>query len=96
MDIVLAIVFGAVVGLVAHFSLPQRATRGAAVAPILGAVVGAAVWTAMTWAGATTADPWIWIASIAVPAVVTFPVVAVLARVRRVRDEHTRDRLGIS
>jgi uncharacterized membrane protein YeaQ/YmgE (transglycosylase-associated protein family) len=96
MDIILAIVFGAVIGLAAHFSMPQRATRGAALAPIIGAVVGAAVWMGMTWMGATTADPWIWLASILVPAVVTFAVVGILARVRRVRDARTRERLGIS
>ncbi|MEN2740029.1 hypothetical protein ABCS02_19710 [Microbacterium sp. X-17] len=96
MDIVLAIVFGAAVGLIAHFALPHRATRGAAIAPILGAVVSAAAWMGMTWAGAVTSDPWIWFAAILVPAIVTFPVVAIMARVRRVRDAHARDRLGIS
>lgn len=96
MDIILALVFGAAVGLIAHFALPGRATRGAALAPLLGAVVGAAVWLAMTWAGATTADPWIWLASILVPAVVTFAVVALLARIRHARDARTRAELGLS
>jgi uncharacterized membrane protein YeaQ/YmgE (transglycosylase-associated protein family) len=96
MDIVLAIVFGAVVGLAAHFALPGRPTRGAGIAPLVGAVVGAAVWTGMTWLGQTTSDPWIWLASIVAPAVVTFPAVAILTSVRRRHDEHARTRLGLS
>jgi len=96
MDVVLAIVFGGVVGLAAHFALPGRHTRGAALAPLLGAVVGAAVWTAMTWTGQTTQDAWIWLASILAPAVVTFPVVGVLATVRRGRDARTARSLGLS
>ncbi len=95
MDIVLAIVFGAAIGLAVHFAMPGRALRGVALTPVLGAVVGAAVWLVMTWNGVTTASGWIWVLSLVAPAVVTVALAGVLARVRRVRDERERQRLGI-
>ncbi|MDL5350617.1 hypothetical protein [Microbacterium sp. zg-YB36] len=95
MQILLALIFGAGLGVLAHFLVAGRATRGAAIGPLLGAVVGGAVWLALTWAGLGIDNPWIWVASFAAPAVVVFPVLILLTRARRTHDAHERARLKI-
>ena len=96
MEIILALLFGAVVGLLVHYTLPGRKTRGAALAPIIGAVVGGAIWMILTWAGWTVDNPWLWLVSIAAPFIVTYPAVAVTARVRHAHDDRERVRLRIA
>ncbi|MFJ6679116.1 hypothetical protein ACIQLK_08300 [Microbacterium sp. NPDC091382] len=96
MLVVLALVFGAIAGASAHFALPLRSLRGVSVGPILGALVGAATWTALTWAGAGPDGGWIWLASIAAPVVVTPIALLVLSRTRASRDARTQRDLGIA
>lgn len=96
MDILLAFIVGAVVGLGAHALAPRRDTRGVALGPIVGSLIGGATWLAFTWSGATTLDPWIWVVSFALPFVVVLPLLAVLARVRTSHDARERARLKLS
>lgn len=96
MEILLALIFGAAVGGALHFLMPGRDARGTALAPMLGAVVGGGVWLAFTWAGVTTESPWIWIVSIAAPAVVVPVTLLVLTRIRAARDARERLRLKIA
>ncbi|MEV7693379.1 hypothetical protein AB0N73_08605 [Microbacterium sp. NPDC089189] len=86
MDILLAFIYGGAIGAAAHAALPGRDLRGVALAPIIGTLVGGLAWLALTWAGLTTADPWLWLAAVAAPPIVTFPLVALLTRVRRAHD----------
>ncbi|MFT4135763.1 hypothetical protein [Microbacterium sp.] len=94
MEILLAYLVGAAVGALLHFLMAGRDTRGAALGPVLGALIGAAVWLAMTWTGATTLEPWIWLASFAAPLLVA-PLILMLRRVRAAHDERERARLGL-
>jgi uncharacterized membrane protein YeaQ/YmgE (transglycosylase-associated protein family) len=96
MEIILALLFGAVIGLVVHYTLPGRDTRGAALAPIIGAVVGGAVWMILTWAGWTIDNGWLWVLSIVAPAIVTYPVIAVVSRQRHAHDGREKTRLRIA
>lgn len=96
MQILLALIVGAGLGIAAHFSVAGRDTRGSVLAPMIGAVVGGAVWLALTWAGLGIDSPWIWVASFAAPAIVVFPALIALTRVRRSRDERERKRLKIA
>jgi uncharacterized membrane protein YeaQ/YmgE (transglycosylase-associated protein family) len=96
MDILLAFVFGAALGLIAHAVLPGRNLRGSAVAPVAGALVGGAVWLALTWAGLTNEDFLLWAASVLVPAAVVFAGTALLTRLRRAHDAREAERLGIA
>ncbi|MFT4229751.1 MAG: hypothetical protein QM602_05620 [Microbacterium sp.] len=95
MLVVLALIFGAAIGAAIHFSLPHRDTRGAALAPMVGAVVGGAVWLLFTWLGLQDTG-WVWLASLAAPIVVTWPLVAILALLRVAHDARERERLGIA
>jgi len=94
-DILIALVVGASAGALLHYLQTGRDTRGAALAPMLGAVVGGVVWLAMTWAGVTTLSPWIWVISFAAPFAVVPVAIAVLTRARARHDVAERARLGI-
>ncbi len=94
MQILLAFIVGAAIGAAAHFALPDRSTRGPALAPILGALIGGVVWLILTWAGLGIDSPWLWLASFAAP-VLTFPAISLLTRLRLAHDERERVRLKI-
>lgn len=95
MHILLGILIAAAVGVLAHFSMPRRLTRGVALAPLLAAAAGAVAWTALTWAGLGIDNPLLWLAALAVPALVTFPSVAWLGASRTRHDAAERARLRI-
>jgi hypothetical protein len=95
MQILLGLLFGAFWGLLAHYTLPRRDTRGQALLPMLGTVVGGVVWLVLTWAGMTVGNGWLWLASILLPAIVCFAAGPVITRVRTAHDERERARLGV-
>lgn len=94
MQILLALIVGAAIGTAAHFVAPARATRGAALGPLLGAVVGGLAWLVLTWAGLGLDSVWLWLSPL-VASVVVYPALALLARARTAHDERERARLGI-
>lgn len=96
MQILLALIAGAVFGIAAHYTAPGRETRGVAVGPVLGAFIGGLVWLVFTWAGVGIDNPWIWLVSFAVPFIVVYPVLRVLATVRSAHDARERARLKIA
>ncbi len=96
MQIIIALVFGAAVGALLHYLQGGRTSRGAALAPIAGTLTGGLVWLVLTWAGLTTLDPWIWLASFAAPLIVVPLLLLVLARTRAAHDAREQVRLGIA
>ncbi|MFG6476341.1 hypothetical protein ACFXP7_08100 [Microbacterium sp. P06] len=95
MQIALALLTAAVVGIGVHFALPHRQNRGVMVAPAIAAAVGTIVWAALTWAGVGIDNPWIWLAAIVVPLVIAVPAVLALSRARVRGDQRERERLGL-
>lgn len=95
MQILLAFIIGAAVGGAAHFLVRDRATRGAALAPVIGALAAGLVWMILTWAGVGLDSPWLWLSAFAAPVVVTYPVLVILARTRTAHDARERARLKI-
>lgn len=95
MEILLALIYGAAVGVAAHFALRGRELRGVALAPLLGALASGAVWLALTWAGVTTSEPWLWLAALVAAPLVVVPAIAVLNRVRSAHDARERARLHL-
>lgn len=95
MQLLLGVLIAAVIGAAVHYALPRKLTRGVALAPLTAAAVGAVVWTALTWAGMGADNPLLWLAAIALPAIVTVPVVAVLSAARTRSDAAARERLRI-
>ncbi len=96
MQILLAFIVGALVGILAHYTVGHRLTRGVALAPIIGSLSAAVAWAALTWAGLGIDNPLIWLSTLVVPAVVTYPVLLIATRLRRAKDASDRERLKIS
>mgnify|MGYP003391922125 CR=1 FL=1 len=95
MQILLALISGAAIGIGVHFLVADRSTRGAALGPIIGAVSAALVWTILTWAGLGLDNPLLWLSAILVPIVVTWPALTIITRSRIAHDERERSRLKI-
>jgi uncharacterized membrane protein YeaQ/YmgE (transglycosylase-associated protein family) len=96
MQIVLALIYGAAIGALAHFTMPARDSRGPVLAPMVGAVLGGALWTVLTWAGLALDNPWLWLLSFGVPTAAVFVVLTVTTRMRRAHDARERKRLGLA
>ncbi len=96
MQILLALIIGAALGYGMHLLVAGRETRGSALGPVVGAVVGGIVWLVLTWLGFGLDNPWLWVAAIAAPPLVVAPLLIVLRRIRLAHDEQTRRRLRIS
>ena len=96
MEIALALVIAAALGIGVHFLLPHRRNRGAFVAPLIAAAVGAVAWTALTWADLGADNPWIWVTAVIAPIVVSAALTLGLS-LSRVRGDHReRERLGLA
>ena len=70
MQILIALIIGAAIGIAAHLQVPHRQTRGAAVIPVLGTIAAGVAWLALTWAGIGIDSLWPWLSAFVVPAVV--------------------------
>ena len=95
MQIVLALIVGAVIGIAVHYVAPGRETRGVALAPILGAFFAGLVWMILTWAGVGLDSVVLWLSPFVV-SWLAWPVVALLASTRRTHDAQERARLRIA
>ena len=95
MQIILAVIVGASIGMALHFLVADRGTRGVVVAPILGALSAGIAWAILTWAGIGTDSIWLWLSMFVAPLVVTYPVVLLLTRARVAHDAAERTRLKI-
>lgn len=92
----LALVAAVAIGMALHFTLPLRSTRGVALGPLLDAAIAAVIYTSLTWRGLAESNPWLWVASILIPAAVTGVVLFVVSRARAAHDERERVRLKIA
>lgn len=95
MQILLALIVGALIGVGVHFSVSGRSTRGPVLAPMIGAVSAGIAWTILTWAGLGLDSPWLWLSALVVPPAVTYPAVLLVTRLRRQHDANERTRLKI-
>lgn len=95
MQILLAFLIGAAIGLAVHFLAGSRDTRGSVLAPMIGAVVAGAVWALLTWAGLGIDSFWLWLSPFVV-SWIAWPTVSLLARLRRAHDARERERLRIA
>jgi len=94
-QILIALVVGAAVGLAVHFLASARATRGPVLAPIIGALIAGLVWMILTWAGLGTDSVWLWLSPFVV-SWIAWPIVALISRTRLAHDDRERKRLRIA
>lgn len=95
MQILLAVIVGAAIGIGVHLHIGHRSTRGVVIGPIVGALAAGIAWTALTWAGLGIDSPWLWLSMVVAPLIVAYPVIILLSRARVSRDTAERARLKI-
>ncbi|KQQ07963.1 hypothetical protein [Rathayibacter sp. Leaf296] len=78
---------GVLLGLAARYSLPHRHLHGSVLVPVVGGVVAAVLWVALTWAGLPWDGGLIWFLVLALTAVAVVVADLVLGRSRARRDD---------
>ena len=96
MLILLPLVIAVATGIGMHYGSPNRHSRGVALVPAIATAIAAIVWAAMTWMGFAEDNPWIWLASIVAPIVITYPTTLWIARTRAALDAAEAARLGVA
>jgi len=86
-ELLFAVLGGIVLGAVAHVVVPWRSTRGALLGPVVGGVVAAVAWEALTWAGWRYDGTWIWVVALIGAGVVAAVTEWVLGTRRARADE---------
>ncbi|MBF4630147.1 hypothetical protein ITJ42_02840 [Clavibacter michiganensis subsp. phaseoli] len=94
MEFLFVALFGALIGLVARYALPRRATHGALLIPAAGTIVAMVAWVVLTWAGLRWDQGVIWIATLAVSALVAAGVDLVVGRRRSAADARDLAAIG--
>jgi hypothetical protein len=89
MELLFITLGGAILGLIARYTLPHRDNHGVALVPAIGAAIAAVLWVGLTWAGLPWDGGWIWVITL----VATGAAVAVLDPIigrNRGRADNTR------
>lgn len=87
MELLFAVLGGLILGAVAHVVVPWRSTRGVLLGPVVGGVVAAIVWEALTWAGWRYDGTWIWVVALVGALLVAVVAEWVLGRRRSAADD---------
>ncbi|WP_022900639.1 hypothetical protein [Humibacter albus] len=99
MELLFITLAGAIIGLIARYTLPYRHSHGSVLIPALGAVVAAAGWVGLTWLGMKWDGGWIWWFTIIGTAVISVAVDLLIGSLRTRGDEkrlHTLTRTGLA
>lgn len=91
MELLFVALGGALLGLLARYTLPRRQTNGAVLVPAIGAAAAGVVWVALTWLGLEWDQGLIWVISLVLSGA-TAAAAAVL--VGRSREQHDARRLA--
>ena len=94
MELLFVALFGALIGLVARYALPHRGTHGALLVPAVGTVAAMAAWVALTWAGLRWDQGVIWIATLALSALVAAGTDLLIGRRRSSADARDLAAIG--
>ncbi len=86
MELLFVALGGAILGLVARYTLPGRSTQGGALVPAIGTAAAALIWVGLTWLGWAYDGGWIWVLSLSLAAVVAGGSQLLLARSRNRAD----------
>lgn len=86
MELLFVALGGAILGLVARYTLPGRSTQGSVLVPAIGTAVAALIWVGLTWLGWAYDGGWIWVLSLSLAAMVAAGSQLLLARSRNRTD----------
>ena len=87
MELLFVALGGAIIGLIAHYSLPGQVRRGVIVLPAIATALVSVLWEGLTWATLVSGDFLMWGISFGMTAIVVFGVGVVLGRRRTSADD---------
>lgn len=94
MELLFAVLGGAILGLIARYSLPGRDESGVVLLPAIGAATAGVVWVALTWAGLRYDAGIIWVLTLLLAGLISFAAARYLARSRKRSDQALFARLA--
>lgn len=77
MEILIILIYAAILGLVAPYLTTQGREYGVLLPPAISAITGSIIWIALTWLGFDHAEVWIWLIVMSL-----MPVVMIIASQR--------------
>ncbi|MGA0566525.1 hypothetical protein ACO2Q7_04275 [Rathayibacter sp. KR2-224] len=92
MELLFITLGGAIVGLIARYTLPHRHAHGSVLVPAFGAGVAAALWVALTWIGLKWNGGWIWWITLVGTIIVTVVVDLLIGNLRSRGDKQRLER----
>ena len=87
MELLFVALAGAILGLVARYSVPGRHTHGVVLVPTIGTGAAAVVWVACTWLAMPWDGGWIWVVTLVVAAAAAGASAWLIGRARARGDE---------
>ncbi len=87
MELLFVALGGAIIGLIAHYSLSGSVRRGVIVLPAVSTAVISVLWEGLIWLGLPAGEFLIWGISFAASAIVAFGLGVVLSRRRTASDD---------
>lgn len=94
MELLFVALGGAILGLIARYSLPRRHSHGAVLVPAIGTAVAAVVWVGLTWLGWAWDGGWIWVASLVAAGLASAGAALVIGPRRERADAELFERLA--
>lgn len=94
MELMFIALFGAIIGIVARYGMPNRELHGSVLVPAIGVAAASVVWVALTWMGMRWDGGWIWTITIVVTIVVVIVADLLIGHHRRQSDELLLETLG--
>ncbi|MFD1714247.1 hypothetical protein ACFSBZ_07190 [Amnibacterium flavum] len=91
MELLFVSLGGALLGLLARYTLPRRQTNGVVLVPAIGAAAAGVIWVALTWLGLAWDQGLIWWITLALAAAT---VAAAALLIGRARERHDAARLS--
>lgn len=86
MELLFVMIGGAILGMIARYSAPQRTTHGSLLVPAIGSAVAGIVWAGLTRLGWRFDGGWIWVVSLLLAAAVATLAGVILGRRRTASD----------
>lgn len=86
MELLFVALGGALLGILARYTLPRRLTNGALLVPAIGTASASILWVALTWVGFTWDGGWIWWISLGLSAATSAAAAVLIGRQRELHD----------
>ena len=88
MELLFIALGGALLGILARYTLPRRLTNGVVLVPAIGAASAGAIWVALTWVGLPWDGGLIWLITLLLAAATSAAAALLIGRTRESADRN--------